>query len=661
MRHGTRSYHEVLKDKSGLSTSLVETLGGISLKMLSLSMAGGLLATLLTFWVVATSSADTSSSYQAAGIAFEKAVKESSVVIGGTDNRVGLLSDTADGKCTVQTWQGGSRDGRTTLSVDTKTVPGVCKPTTPLVARGAGDSSQELAFNIEAPVFSYGNLGGRAITFDAAGVPSLATGTIPVGVKVADWADVRPYSVKLNLATLNENAAQVTKKAELSGVTNVVNVTVAQDDLRYVPAPSTDPVPGPLRITGATRSTTVGTVYSGAKEGVTITFAGAVCPSGPTKLTASYTQQSPAAAPAVTTVVSMPLTGADAVINLGSTPNGSSGAIEVTATCIDGGVAEKASTGYTQPVPAPVLTATQGSPAETHNLSWTPVSSLPARYHVTGTSTNGRSGSLDVTGLSTPFNQEPGTAYGYTMTYKVQATVNSVTGPDSNSASISNSWPAVARPAILNDGGWTSGNKDTVRWYWAAVSCPAGTSAEYISAAWRSDIGFIGGWSAPVPTNYYDVSTWWQGYDYSVDVQSRCRSAVTGSASGYVYSNGQPFTRIVENPAPIRFDAWQNGARELITNPYTYCSGGAQLYESIVEASWNVIWIGGPRSGNTGWYVNQPGWYDQGWGVITSHITSPWNFPRGAGFQVRAAAQCVATTHWRTSGVIQQDSWWTWS
>lgn len=657
MSHGTRSYQEVLKDKSGLSTSIAETLAGIGLKTISMGIAGGLLSTLLIFWAVNTSSAETSSSYQTASVAFEKAVRESSVVIGGTDKRVGLLSDTADGKCKVQTWQPGARDGHTTLNVDIKTVAGVCQPTTPLVALGAGETTQELVYNIEAPVFSYGNLGGRSITFNAAGAPALATGTKPSDIKLADWNDVRPYSVKLNLATLNDKTAQVAKKAELSGVTNVVNVTVAQDDLRYVPAPSTDPVPGPLRITGATRSTTVGAVYSGTREGVAITLTGAVCPSGPTKLTASYTRQSPSAAPAVTTVVSLPLTGAATTINLGSTPNGSSGAVEVTATCIDGGVAEKSSTGYTQPVPAPVLTATQGSPAETHNLSWTSVSSLPASYRVTGTSTNGRSGSTTVTGLSTPFNQDPGTAYGYTMTYKVRATVDSVTGPDSNSASISNSWPAVARPNVLNDGGWTYGNPNTVRWYWAAVSCPAGTSAEYSTAYWRSDIG-LSGWATPVPTNYYDVSTWSQGYDYSVDVASRCRSSVTGSWSDWTFANGQPFTRNVDQPAPIRFDAWQNGTRELITNPYTYCTGGAQLYEWIVEASWDVIWIGGPNSGRTGWY--QSGWYDQGWGVITSHITSPWNFPRGARFQVRAAAQCIATTHWRTSGVIQQESWWSW-
>lgn len=648
-----RSYQEVLKDKSGLSTSIVETLGGISVKMLSLGVAGGLLATLLTFWVVSTSSADTSSSYQAASIAFEKAVRESSVVIGGADSRVGLLSDNPDGSCKVQTWQGGTRDGHTTLNVDTKSVPGVCKSTTPLVDLGAGDTSQELAYNIQAPAFSYSNLGGRAITFDTAGVPTLATGTMAAGVKPVDWADVRPYSVKLDLATLDTNTAQVTQKAQLSGVTNVVNVAVATDDLRYVPAPSTDPVPGPLRITGATRSTTVGTLYSGAREGVTTTITGGVCSSGPTKLTVSYTQQSPLTAPPVTTVVSIPLTGAAVPVNLGSTPNGSSGAIDVTATCVEGGVAEKSSTGYTQGVPAPVINATQSTPAEKHNVSWTQVSSLPTQYHLTWSSNNGRSGSADVTGLSTSITQALGTVYDYTTTYKVRATVGSVTGPDSAPDTLTNNWPVVAKPVLTNDD--TGSNDNQVKWSWPAASCPAGTSPQYVARYWRNDTG-VSGWTSATTYTYYTVNTSYQGYDYSVDAMARCYSSATGAVSNYsAIGNGVPFTRRVDNPAGINWSWYRNGSRDLVTTPGASCSGGASLYEWIVEASYDLPWISGPRAGYTGWY-QLSGWYDQGWGVVISHNTSPWNIPPGSRYQIHAAAQCIVTATNRRSGVIDQYS-----
>lgn len=653
MLHGKRSYQEVLRDKSGLSTSLADTLGGIGLKTIGLSLAGGVLATLLVFWVVATSSADTSSGYQTAGVNFERAVQGSDVVIGSGTNRVGLLTDTADGRCEVQTWQNGSRDGRTTLHVDTKTVPGVCTPTTALIALGKGDSAQELIFNIETPVFTFSNLGGRSITFDAAGAPTLATGAKAEGVKPVDWDDVRPYSVKLNLTTLNERTSKVTQKAELSGVTNVVNVSVGQDDNRYVPPPSTDPVPGPLRITSVLRSTTVGTPYSGAREGVEVSVAGGVCPSGPTKLTASYTQQSPSAAAAVTAVLSKQLTGAATPINIGSTPNGSSGAVDVSATCIEGGVVETTATGFTQAVPTPVLTVKQNAQADKHDLSWTQVSSLPTQYHVEWSSTNKKTGKLDLPGLTTTVTHELGTVYGFTTTYKVRATVNNVTSGDSTAA-ISNSWPAVAKPVLTQN----ASNKDKVQWNWKAVSCPAGTIAEYSSAYWRHDIG-LSAWTTPGTSPAYSVVTSYQGYDYSVDAKARCRSAVTGSFSDYsAVGNGPRFTRVVENPAPVVFTSRQSGDRTLYTTPYTYCTGGARIYMWLVEASWDIIWIGGPNNGKTGWWAPQPGgWYEHGPKVIESvnwNVQGP--IPKGSRYQVRVQAQCQVPATGRNSGLIKQDS-----
>lgn len=661
MPHG-RSRQEVLKDNSGLSTSIIEALGGISLKVIGISVGSGLLAILLGFWVVAASSADTSSGYQSANIAFDKAVKASDVVIGGEGNRVGLLSDTTLGDCEVQTWQGGTRDGITTLHVDTKTVPGVCTATTPLIALGAGEHSQELLFNVAAPSFSYSNLGGRVITFDAAGVSTLATGTKPEGAKVADWDDVRPYSVKLNLMTLNEKTAKVTEKAELSGVTNVVNVSVTEDDLRYVPAPNTDPVPGPLRIASVDRSTTTGAVQGGVREGVSVSVSGGVCPSMPTKLTASYAQQSPGTVAAVTTSTSKTLTGAATTLDLGSVANGSSGAVEVSAQCIDNGVTEKANTGYTQPLPAAVLTAKQGATAEKHDLSWPKVSSLPTRFDLAWVSTNKAEGTQIINdGFSATVTQSLGTTYGFTTNYSLIATVNGVVSPKST-ASLNNAWPAVAKPTILKDDGWTSGNKDKVRWYWADAVCPAGTVADYASAYWRHDTG-LSGWRSFVATTYYDVSTAYQGYDYRVDVQTRCRSTVTGSTSAIVTSTGPQFTRVVENAAPINWQWAQSGDRTLYVTPQTTCSGGATLYQWLVEASWDVIWIGGPANGKTGWYQPQPGWYQWGPGISYSTIWNVYSaIPNGSRYQVRVLSECQVIPTGRNSSRVQSDSpiitWW---
>lgn len=655
MRHGRRNGIEVLKDKRGISTSIAETLGGISIKTFTMWLFGGLLTTLLVFWVAATSSADTSSGFQTAGITFEKAVKESDVVVGSGKNRVGLLTDTSDGRCEVQTWQVGTRDGHTTLRVDTKTVPGVCTPSTALIAAGAGDRGQELLFNVTAPEFTYGNLGDRGITFGADAAPTLATGTKPSGVKVADWDDVRPYSVKLSIESLNKDTADVARKAEFSGVTNVVNVTVADDDLRYVPSPNTDPVPGPLRITDVKRSTTTGAVFSNVREGVTTTITGGVCPFGPTKLTVSYTQQSPSALPAVSVVKNVQLNGTTTTLDLGSVPNGSSGSVEVIATCMDGGVVEKAVTGYTQAVPTPVLTVKQNAAPEKHDLSWPKVSSLPTQFQMRWTSNNGRSGSTSTPNLTLTNVQTQGTTFGYTTTYWVKAVVDSFTTPES-SASISNAWALPAKPALS-----LSGVPDRAVWMWHAVACPAGTKVEYMARYVREDTGEAA-WSAPTTATSYAVDTQWQGYTYRADAAARCHSPATGSRSAWsLVGYGPNWYRNVERPTPTNFVMRQTSDRNLNTIPYSYCSGGTQLYMSVVEASWDMRWVGGPKNNQTGWWSD--GWYESNWGIVHSNIYNPAGpFIRGNRFQVKVQVECWNRPMWRGSGaninVSQTHTWW---
>lgn len=661
MWHGRRSSKEVLKDKRGISTSLVETLGGISLKMFSVTLAAGLLATLLLFWVSASSSADTSSGFQTTGISFEKAVKDSDVVIGIGNKRVGLLTDTADGRCEVQTWQNGSRDGHTTLHVDTKTVPGVCKPTTALIALNKGDTGQELLFNIAAPVFTYSNLGGREITYSSTGAPTLVTGTKPAGAKLADWDDVRPYRVTLNVETLNKDTAAVARKAELTGVTNVVNVTVAKDDLRYVPSPNTDPVPGPLRIPAVGRSTTVGTVLGGVREGVSVTITGGVCPPGaggtptPSTITTTYTRQSPSSAAPVTTSTTKTLTGTATAIDLGSVPNGSSGAIEVSVKCPGGSVIEKAVIGYTQPIPAPVLTVRQNAAAEKHDLSWPSVSSLPVDYQMRWSSSNGRSGAASTAALTMTNVQSVGTTFGYTTTYWLKAVVDSVATPES-SASISNNWALPGTPGL-----WLGGVPDRAVWTWSGVGCPAGTNVEYMARYVREDTGEAA-WSAPTTSTSYAVDTQWQGYTYRADAAARCFSPVTGNRSAWsMVGYGPNWYRNVERPTPTNFIMRQTSDRNLNTVPYSYCSGGTQLYMSVVEASWDMRWVGGPKNNQTGWWSD--GWYEANWGIIQSNIYNPAGpFVRGNRFQVKVQVECWNRPMWRGSGaninISQTHTWW---
>jgi hypothetical protein len=530
------SRRELLADKSGIATSMPEAIGGLSIKMVGAIAGGAVLATLLGFYAVTTASADTSSGFQSANVLFEKSVRASDVVVGNDSGRVGLLTDMPGDKCQVETWQKGTREGATTLQVDTKTVAGVCTPTTPLLTAGSGQMSQELLVDIEAPVFTYSNLGGRTITFNAAGAPTLASGAKPEGVKVGDWDDVRPYKAILSVATVNDDAAKTTKKSVSTGYTNVVNVTAAADSLRYVPAPDESPIPGPITITSVERSKTTGTLLGGVREGIAVTFAGAVCPAGPTKVNVSYTQQDPTVAPAVNTVLNGVLTGTTSTVDLGQVPNGSSGAVEVAATCVDGGVVEKGALGYTQTVPATVLTAKQHATLDRHELSWTKVSSLPTQFELSATVGEATEKAITTTDkLAFNVDYEKGSNLGLTTTYKVVAVVDSNRSPDAT-ASITNPLPKPAPTVVTaNAGGAT----------WAAIVCTTGATAQYSERHYtQTGTSTAISWSKPsawsIDRSMTNVTT--PGGGRTVfEVESRCVAEKSGVISPTSTSNQDAF------------------------------------------------------------------------------------------------------------------------
>lgn len=530
-----RTRRDVLRDKRGISASLPEAMAGAGLKAIIIAAVGGVIATGFAFWAVSTASADTSSGFQNANVAFEKAVHEADVVVGTDDSRVGLLRDLPDDKCEVQTWQGIEHDGATGLQVDIKTVDGVCTPTTPLHEAGSAKDSKELLFNIDEPVFTYANLGGREITFNAAGAATLTTGAKPDGTKASNWDDVRPYKVTMTLQSLSEDTAAAAKKSVSTGYTNVVAVTAAADGLRYVPAPSTDPIPGAVKITGIVRSTTHGTQYVGVREGAAVTFTGAICEARPTKVTVTYTQQSPVAAPAVSTTVNAQLTGAATTVHLGSIPNGSTGEVEVAASCIDEGVVVKDSLGYTQSIPATTLTVKQGaSGAHVHELSWVKVSSLPTSFNVQWR--------IGATGFSTNTDQlkytatnKVGSTLGIPIEYTVVAVIDRNVSPDAK-ATITTPFPKPAPSQVTAT--FTGAN-------WTAVTCVPGSTPEYASR-YHQQVG------TSTAVSWTTLSEWGTSRqlrdvttpEYArtvVEVQSRCVSAESGAQSAPAISATDAF------------------------------------------------------------------------------------------------------------------------
>lgn len=93
----------------------------------------------------------------------------------------------------------------------------------------------------------------------------------------------------------------------------------------------------------------------------------------------------------------------------------------------------------------------------------------------------------------------------------------------------------------------SSGSSDTVTWSWAAVTCPAGTSAEYQSAWGRDDASDWRAYSSATTELTRAVSTAYQGYQYKVKVQARCVNVhATSGFSGD--SNAPTYIRNVEKP-----------------------------------------------------------------------------------------------------------------
>lgn len=639
-----RTRRSVLRDKSGVASSITELLGSTVVKAVTVSAVGGVILGGLVFWSAASTTADVSSSFQNANVSFEKAVRGSDVVVGVGTDRIGLLKNVEGERCEVQTWQAGDRDGKVTLQVDTSTIAGECTPETPLVEAGAGESGIVLAYDIEVPAFAYSNLGGREITFDASAVPTLTTGTKPDGVKQGDFDDVRPHKVTLSLKTLSEDTAASTKHAVATGYTNVLNVAEVNESTTYVPSPSEDPIPGPLKITAAERSSTVGAAFAGAREGVAITFNGGVCAAGPTKVDVSYVRQAPSEAPVVNTVVNAVLTGEGRTVDLGDVPNGSSGLVEVAASCVDGGVVVKDSLTYTQPVPATTLSVvaspTRGLGA--HDLSWVKVSSLPTAFDVfwaIGAYTElptTEEKRLTTTDKLAYQADAKGANVGASTTYVVVATVDSVKSPPAH-ASIMTAVPSAPATSVSPTSSGAT---------WTAVSCPTYTTAQYSERHYQqAGTSTAVNWTTPSSWSTARTVTGITTPSYGrtvYEVMTRCVSTATGAASAPVLAPQKPFyvaeTVTMTAARSTTVGTVFTGAREGAAVTYSggRCYGGATTKIS-------VLWTPQSPSGQTASTV------DGGTSVLTGgastvHVNNVRNGAVGT-VQVDASCPQFATTN----------------
>ncbi|KQO98709.1 hypothetical protein [Leifsonia sp. Leaf264] len=654
-----------------------ELIVSITVKTVIISALVGIVGATIGFSVMAQENTHHSVSQQAGTIRFTEDVKSADMVIGksigGKARQAALLTNVSGPKCRVKVWRDvDAGNGKSDLVVDNFSQPGACSASTPIPDTASG---RAIILDDVAPnVFSYTSVANRIVTFDDLSVAALGgdakTGNVvrPVSISQEDWDDKRPQTVTLNVSSNNKELTKYTKNAKFVGQTKFVNYAQAAPNQKYVPpagTPGLPPDPTPVQIPAITvtrTSSTSSTAYGGLREGIDFAFTGGQCAGGINSVgTVKWTATSPSTGVASKSVAIDAVLGAAASTGtINGVPNGTTGTVTVSLTCGTNKDVTKASTTYVQTLPATVLTVKAGATPEKHVLTWTDVSSLVATYDLVWSSDNGLIASgtplvSDITAQTYTTSQPSGTTYGATTNYRVVPTVNG-RGAGSDTASISNAWPATPTPGTFK---WTvvSGTKGSADWAYA-TSCPAGTTLYnkmYKSLHWpsksydaTSGVWDDTGWVTTTARANYTPTGQYQDYPFRYSVQAMCKSASTGNTSavktvqspqfdaGYL----QPAAPTWAGPATMKqtcrnyYINWPSGCSPkvdgIILKYTTYCPAGSDLYDTYALSI-------KPSGENTGMvqFNNGDGWeWQKGYAKADRMAeyrdakymcTSPWN------------------------------------
>lgn len=307
----------------------------------------------------------------------------------------------------------------------------------------------------------------------------------------------------------------------------------------------------PFTNVSAVRSTSTGAVYSGAHEGVTVSFQGGACTTGSTALTITYQATSPTGlSPVSASFTWNPANTTTTVgtFNLSGIQNGTAGNVKLSVTCYTGQTPYQQSFSYTQAVPATTVTVTSPTSPNVQVVAWTAVSSLPTTF--TGTwvlSPTGNpnpSGTIAATSaLTTTVSFPAGNTYNYTVAYTITPSVSGGSSGPSSGNSIYSAFPApptatsvvyasTGSGATIMDGTWSWGQ---------SAACPTGTTFwadDITNYRWNSSTGVQetgvftdGGWVASKLTNAWAPAYAVQGSPYRETVYTKCQSPNTGQAS----------------------------------------------------------------------------------------------------------------------------------
>ena len=562
----TRARRDVLADRTGgLSVSIPDVMVSIIIRFIVIGGLIGAIGAMLVMAASTTASTKASAAFQASELEFDKAVAVADVVRGSGTDTVALMTTTADDRCKIVTWRNAEIDGLLNLITDTVTTAGECTTSTPIPSAD-GATRTALVSNVSENVLTYENVGGRAITFNAAGDAAVAAGAVtakPASLPTQDWEDTRPERVTLHVEVLTDRLTTFAQKADIVGFAPVIAFADAKEGSTYTPSGPPIVAPSALSAVQVTRSPTTGDLYSGTREGARVSFLGGECMDTPSQITITWTPAYPAGQDAISATFTKLADGKRATFDIPNVRNGAEGSVQVAAKCSVTSDPDSASSLYEQTIPATQLAVRNGARAELHDLTWTAVSSLPTTFDVTWAAAPAKPGDKGDAGATTALTKTvthpAGTTYGFATTYTVTPTVSGVEG-DPRSGGITDPWPAAPNATNIRytANGGSPVTAGVIRWNYA-TACPAGTvrsTREVTNATYNSTTGVrqpgnytVGSFADNKNSVAWSPAYALQGHPYEERVETKCYSPVTGSQSAASVAQSAPFITPMASPA----------------------------------------------------------------------------------------------------------------
>ncbi|MHC5796171.1 RHS repeat domain-containing protein [Lacisediminihabitans sp. FW035] len=386
-----------------------------------------------------------------------------------------------------------------------------------------------------------------------------------------EWAFTQPE--RINLVGKLTLPVSGPRPSTLRGDTSIT--PVSQGIAGAPETPPTQTVYDPSIVTNlkVTRSSTIGTVMGGVREGINVQFGGVSC--GPYSTRYDIVWATGTVGATKTRTASAETFDAPLPTDLDKVQNGAVGEVTVTASCPTSTKPSVATFPYTQPLPTPVLTATAGTPPNVHTLTWAPVTSLAAQY-TTELSRNGGPYAVNATASPNPTTATTetityplGSTYGVDMANRVTAAVGPTVSSPSAPRTVLTPWPFILPPGLTPT---STGLLLTVTSDDAV--CPAGTHPEYTQTRNLNEAGTEppSVWSANPAVQY----TLGEGDQAVITGQARCvysPAQVSPGSAPVTVTFVQPITT---KPAPPTVTT-PNPANDSDPIPVTYPTTGCPV------------------------------------------------------------------------------------